>query len=121
MTDKSERRFLRDLSNNGRSINETRVSNGVSASKSSCWRATQRCPTLKFHKMCRSPSLKPIHIQNRLIWAQNHMSWTDQWQEVIFTDEKKFNLDGPDGFKYYWHDLRKERNGFQNESPAEDL
>jgi transposase len=36
----------------------------------------------------------------------------DEWTKIIFSDEKKFNLDGPDGFQSYWHDLRKEPQGF---------
>ena len=37
------------------------------------------------------------------------MVWDHQWKNVIWSEENKFNLDGPDDFVYYLHDLRKEK------------
>ena len=35
---------------------------------------------------------------------------------VVVSDEKKFNMDGPDGYNYYFHELRTEER-FLNHNP----
>ncbi|KAA8493856.1 Transposable element Tc3 transposase [Porphyridium purpureum] len=32
----------------------------------------------------------------------------EDWRDVVFTDEKKWNLDGPSGLKFYWAGLEDE-------------
>lgn len=57
--------------------------------------------------MKSKPNLTKKHKEARLKFAEEHMHWGDLWQNVIFSDEKKFNFDGPDCYSFYWHDLKK--------------
>ena len=44
--------------------------------------------------------------------TKDHMSKNEAWHNMIWSGEKKFNLDDADGFYYYRHDLRKEEDIF---------
>ncbi|KAF0737357.1 hypothetical protein Ae201684P_006326 [Aphanomyces euteiches] len=59
-------------------------------------------------KRKRTPHLRPHHKKCRLAFAKKYLQKWGFWDRVVFTDEKKFNLDGPDGCQHYWHDIRKE-------------
>ena len=71
-----------------------------------------RSETFEFTKKVSKPTLTDKHKAKRLEFARIHHTWTNQWHNVIFSDEKKFNMDGPDGYAYYWHDLRTEKQIF---------
>ena len=63
-----------------------------------------RCRVLKkFAKVksaVKQPPLKKIHKQKRIEWAKRYMKI--DFNQVVFTDECRATLDGPDGFSRGW-------------------
>lgn len=50
---------------------------------------------LKGRIAVRKPRLSTIHKRKRLNWAKAHANWSlDQWKNVLWTDESKFELFG---------------------------
>ena len=51
-----------------------------------------------YKKRKGQPKLTKLHKKNRLNFATEKIEWDKEWDQIIFSEEKKFNLDGPDGF-----------------------
>lgn len=64
---------------------------------------------IRYENRSAKPRLFPHHRKARLQFAEKYKFWHEEWRNVIFSDEKKFNLDGPDGSQKYWRDSRQPR------------
>lgn len=103
----TERAIGSRVSNADTSSTEVIGELGLNVSRSTVKRVIRRCPYIHREKKLRAQLLGPIHMTNRLASAMQRRNWIQEWFRIIFSDEKKWNLDGPDNACYYFHDIRK--------------
>ncbi|XGW23090.1 hypothetical protein V3C99_005379 [Haemonchus contortus] len=104
LTAQDHRRIARMASNSTLSLNQIRASMGLAVSRMTISRSIRSNEHITREVMKKAPRLNAQHKNARLEFARRNMATS--WDKVIFSDEKKFNLDGPDGYRYYWRDLR---------------
>ncbi|KAG8723001.1 hypothetical protein FRC09_005136 [Ceratobasidium sp. 395] len=58
---------------------------------------------MRCYRRRKVPLLKLSHRRARRAWARARLLWPQAaWDDIIFSDETRIELFGPDGSKYYW-------------------
>ena len=108
-TERDRRSWFHEATNNQQSVREIAREHVSEPSKSTVHHSLSQNPNASYEKRKVQPYLTQQHKESRLEFARDHMGWSKRkWGSVVFSDEKKWNLDGPDGNSHYWRDLRKE-------------
>lgn len=113
LSPRDQRNICRQLKKKGASISKVHRQTGLThVCRQTIYNYVKQSKAFEFKKRKHHPKWTNKHIVNRLAWAKEHMSWCTEWLSVVFSDEKKFNLDGPDGSQYYWHCLGNEEQHY---------
>ena len=108
----SQRNIIRDVRKSRKSVSQIQLPGDINISRWTIWKTLKNCPNVEYLKGQKAPSWKEHHIKARFSWDKKYISFGGKWSDVVFTDEKKWDLDDSDEFHCYRHDLRKEKKIF---------
>ncbi|GBM83222.1 hypothetical protein AVEN_265611-1 [Araneus ventricosus] len=74
--------------------------------------AMSRNTNVVCNKLKGQPSRSKRRTDSCLNFERRHLTTDTDWNDVVFSNEKKLHLDGPIGFKVYWYDIHKEKRLF---------
>lgn len=106
---RSKRRIQQLATNIHMSCRQIKVELGLNATKQRVHQIIRQDLGLKYENRVPKPRLKQHHKIARIAFYEKYKFWEEEFESVIFSDEKIFNLDGPDGLQKYWRDVRRPR------------
>ena len=121
MTPGDKRLLIREACNGKRSAAQLKCDLKLPMNVRQIQKILQSCMYLRYDKMQRAPHMSERHRLERVNWVKPESKWgAVNWKKVIFSHEKKFNLDGPDSLAYYWNDIRREKQFFEKRQQGEE-
>ncbi len=86
---------------------------GVGVSLRTVQRMLAHHEHMEFGRLAVRPKLSQDNVKDRFKWARDYnFAPARLWRRTVFTDEKRFCLDGPDGQACFWADKRLPKDIF---------